>query len=68
MNGRLGWIDAISYLAYLVFAALTVAYGPRDALWYVGARPFGRVRGAVVRRALAARTGLLGRARRRVGW
>ena len=36
MKGRLGWIDVISFLAYLAFAALTVVYGPRDALWYVG--------------------------------
>ena len=36
MKGRLGWIDALSYLAYLAFAALAVVYGPRDALWYAG--------------------------------
>ena len=36
MKRRLGWIDALSYLAYLVFATLTVAYGPRNALWYAG--------------------------------
>jgi len=36
MKARLGWIDALSYLAYLAFAALAVVYGPRDALWYAG--------------------------------
>ncbi len=35
-NKRLGWIDAVSYLAYLVLTALAVVYGERTALWYVG--------------------------------
>ena len=34
MKGRLGWIDVLSFFAYLAFAALAVVYGPRDALWY----------------------------------
>ena len=36
MKGRLGWIDVLSYLAYLALAAATAVYGPRDALWYGG--------------------------------
>ena len=36
MKGRLGWIDVLSYLAYLALAGAAVVYGPRDALWYGG--------------------------------
>ena len=36
MKGRLGWIDVLSYLAYLALAAAAAVYGPRDALWYGG--------------------------------
>ena len=36
MKGRLGWIDALSYLAYIALAAAAVVHGPRDALWYAG--------------------------------
>jgi protein-S-isoprenylcysteine O-methyltransferase Ste14 len=36
VNKRLGLIDVVSYLAYLVLAASAAVYGERDTLWYVG--------------------------------
>ncbi len=36
MKTRLGWIDVVAYLAYLLFAALAVLFGQRGALWYAG--------------------------------